>query len=84
VTRAVDADTRALAALVALTLAAFAAADGAGAAAAAVVLGVALAKSIVVGMQFMGLGRAHPIVRAAFVATVGAIVVAVAIARRAA
>lgn len=68
--------------LVALTLASFAAGDALGRAAALPILAAALAKSALVGLEFMELRRAHPLLRAAFAALIGAVVLALWIALR--
>ncbi len=71
-------------ALLGLTFVSFAAGDRLARAALVPIMIAAALKSSMVGFEFMELRRAHPLWRAAFATLIGAIVVALFVAQRAA
>lgn len=80
--RALRANTLTWLALCGLTLVSFFVSDSLARAALAPILAVAALKCSLVGLQFMGLRAAHPLLRAGFLAIFGALVVALWIAHR--
>ena len=68
--------------LLALTFTGYAVSDRLGASAVVPILTFAAIKSSLVGFRFMGFNGAHGLVRAAFVALIGGLVLAIFLAQR--